>query len=76
MSDVVARITKRLNREHGMTPSYDRWLMAEAKAEIAQLRAAVLFFSQHYHGPSDNMLCERERELFQMPELLQGNGGE
>jgi len=38
--------------------------------ENEHLRQTVLFFSRHYDGPPDNMLCERERELFQEPEMI------
>lgn len=51
-------------------------IIREQHAEIERLRAAVLFFSKHYDGPSDNMLSERDRELFQLPELLRKSGGE
>jgi len=41
-----------------------------ANTEIERLRDAVLFFSRHYDGPPDNMLTERDRDLFAMPELI------
>jgi len=39
-------------------------------AEVTRLRDAVLFFARHYDGPPDNMLSERDRELFQVPEEI------
>ena len=46
------------------------------QSENGRLREAVLFFSKHYDGPPDNMLCERDRELFQVPEEIKAAGGE
>ena len=57
-------------------PLCSRETCLRAADEIERLRDAVLFFSKHYDGPPDNMLCEREREMFQVLDEIKATGGE